>query len=59
MLSQFEYDKIKEMFIDEFLERAINVVTEEPEHFGISYPIREGYAKAIRDMEAALIREFK
>jgi len=59
ILSQYEYDRIKDMFMTEFLERALNIVIKEPKYISSSQSTRQGYARATRDMEAALKDEFR
>lgn len=59
ILSQFEYDKIKEMFMAEFLDRAVNITLKEPDYISNSQSTRQGYVRATRDMEKALISEFE
>jgi hypothetical protein len=49
----------KERRMAEFLERALNIVKKEPDYISSSQSTRKGYARATRDMESALINEFK
>ena len=56
-LSKCEYDKIREMFMAEFLDIAVNII-KEPEYISSSQSTREGYARANRDMVTALKSEF-
>ncbi len=58
ILSTLEYNQIEKMFMAKFLERAVNIVIKEPDYISSSQSTRQGYARATRDMEAALNEEF-